>query len=79
MISFMSDFNKGNFPPPRKKKETYKTVVYQLTKDGKYIPNYKLENTVNSFAMAGYDLDSITPLNGGREVLLVFKRSTRLS
>jgi len=75
----MSDFNKGDLPPKRKKKETYKTVVYPLTIDGKYGPNSRLDSVVNMYATAGYDLDSITPLNGGREVLLVFKISTRLS
>ena len=79
MISFMSDFNKGDLPPKQERKKIYATVLYSLIKDGKYKPNSQLEGTVNKYAMAGYDLDSITPLIGGQEFLLVFKRSTRLS
>ena len=79
MISFMSDFNKGDLPPERERKRIYATVLYSLIKDGRYKPSSQLEGTVNKYAMAGYDLDSITPLIDGRELLLVFKRSTRLS
>ena len=79
MISFMSDFNKGDLPPKRNKKETYKTALYRLIIDGKYVANFRLDSIVNMYATDGYDLDSITPLNGGRELLLVFKISTRLS
>lgn len=79
MISFMSDFNKGDLPPEREKKEIYATVIFRLLENNMYRPTSQLDSTVNRYAMNGYDLDSITPLTSGGELLLVFKRSTRLS